>query len=156
VESLAVWKRLAAELGEGLGFRQTGVMYLAKTEREIANFEAWTEHSRAHQLDTRLLTAAEAASMLNGAAAPRKGARLTAADARAAPWVAVPMLAAAGGVRGVIIREVCPGRALELAGGKVAGVVTEAGRVACDHVVVAAGAWSRLFVARDGVRIPQL
>ena len=48
-ESLAIWKRLAAEMGEGLGFRQTGVMYLAKTQREIDGFEAWTEHSRAHQ-----------------------------------------------------------------------------------------------------------
>ena len=52
VESLAIWKRLAAEMGDGLGFRQTGVLYLAKTEAEIEGFEAWTEHSRAHQLDT--------------------------------------------------------------------------------------------------------
>ena len=59
VESLAIWKRLAAEMGTGLGFRQTGVLYLAKTAREMAGFEAWTEHSRAHQLDTRLLTGAE-------------------------------------------------------------------------------------------------
>ena len=155
-ESLSIWKRLAIDLGEGLGFRQTGVMYLAKTEAEIAGFEAWTEHSRAHQLDTKLLTAAEAAAMLNGAATPWKGALWTASDARAEPWVAVPMLAAAAEDRGVIIRESCAVRALDLAGGKVAGVVTEAGRVACDHVVVAAGAWSRLFLARHGVRIPQL
>ncbi len=156
VESLSIWKRLAAELGDSLGFRQTGVMYLAKTQREIGDFEAWTEHSRAHQLDTRLMTGAEAASMLNGAAAPWKGALWTASDGRAEPWVAVPMLAAAAEDRGVLIREACAIRALDLAGGKVAGVVTEAGRVACDHVVVAAGAWSRLFLARHGVKIPQL
>ena len=156
VESLSIWKRLAAEFGDSLGFRQTGVMYLAKTQREIDNFEAWTEHSRAHQLDTRLLTAAEAAAMLKGAAAPWKGALWTASDARAEPWVAVPLLAAAAEDRGVLIREACAVRALDLAGGKVAGVITEHGRVACDHVVVAAGAWSRLFLARHGVRIPQL
>ena len=45
-------QRLAAEMGEGLGFRQTGVMYLAKTQREIDGFEAWTEHSRACLLYT--------------------------------------------------------------------------------------------------------
>ena len=156
VESLSIWKRLAAEFGDSLGFRQTGVMYLAKTQREIDNFEAWTEHSRAHQLDTRLLTAAEAAAMLNGAAQPWKGALWTASDARAEPWVAVPLLAAAAEDRGALIREACAVRALDLAGGKVSGVVTEHGRVACDHVVVAAGAWSRLFLARHGVRIPQL
>jgi glycine/D-amino acid oxidase-like deaminating enzyme len=38
----------------------------------------------------------------------------------------------------------------------VAGVVTETGRIACDHVVVAAGAWSRLLLGRHGIRIPQL
>ena len=156
VESLSIWKRLAAEMGDALGFRQTGVLYLAKTEKEIEGFEAWTEHSRAHQLDTRLLTAAETMAMLKGAVAPWKGGLFTASDARAEPWVAVPALAVAAEEMGVVIREACAVRGLDLAAGRVAGVVTEAGRIACDHVVVAAGAWSRLFLGHLGVRIPQL
>lgn len=156
VESLSIWKRLAVEMGDRLGFRQTGVLYLAKTEKEIEGFEAWTEHSRAHQLDTRLLTASETMAMLNGAVAPWKGGLFTASDARAEPWVAVPALAAVAEEKGVAIREACAVRGLDLAAGKVAGVVTEAGRIACDHVVVAAGAWSRLFLGAHGVRIPQL
>lgn len=156
VESLSIWKSLAAEMGDGLGFKQTGVLYLAKTEREIEGFEAWTEHARAHQLDTRLLTASETMAMLKGAVAPWKGGLFTASDARAEPWVAVPALAAVAEEKGVVIREACAVRGLDLAGGKVAGVVTEAGRIACDHVVVAAGAWSRLFLGAHGVSIPQL
>lgn len=156
VESLSIWKRLALQMGDGLGFKQTGVLYLAKTEREIEGFEAWSEHARAHQLDTRLLTATETMAMLNGAAAPWKGGLFTASDARAEPWVAVPALAAVAAENGVVIRESCAVRGLDLAGGKVAGVVTEAGRIACDHVVVAAGAWSRLFLGRHGIGIPQL
>lgn len=156
VESLSIWKRLAAQTGEGLGFKQTGVLYLAKTEREIAGFEAWTEHARAHRLDTRLLTAAETMAMLRGAVAPWKGALYTPSDARAEPWVAVPALAAEAEEKGVVIREACAVRGLDLAAGRVAGVVTEAGRIACDHVVVAAGAWSRLFLGQHGIMIPQL
>lgn len=156
VESLSIWKRLAAELGDGLGFRQTGVLYLAKTDREIDGFEAWTEHARAHRLDTRLLTASETSALLKGAVAPWKGGLLTASDARAEPWVAVPALAVAAEAKGVVVREACAVRGLDLAAGKVVGVVTEAGRIACDHVVVAAGAWSRLFLGRHGVDIPQL
>jgi glycine/D-amino acid oxidase-like deaminating enzyme len=156
VESLSIWKRLAAEIGDELGFRQTGVLYLAKSEAEMAGFEAWTQHSRAHRLDTRLLTVAETTAMLKGAVAPWKGGLFTASDARAEPWAAVPALAAAAVTRGVVIREACAVRGLDLAAGKVAGVVTEAGRVACDHVVVAAGAWSRLFLGRHAIRIPQL
>jgi glycine/D-amino acid oxidase-like deaminating enzyme len=156
VESLALWKRLSADFGTPLGFQQTGVVYLAKTQKELDGFEAWTEHSRAHQLDTRLMTGAETTAMLKGATASWKGALITPSDARAEPWVAVPLLAAEAEARGVHIRESCAVRALDIAGGRVAGVVTEHGRVACDHVVVAAGAWSRLFLGRHGVKIPQL
>lgn len=156
VESLSLWKSLAAEMGEALGFRQAGVLYLAKTDREMAGFEAWMEHARAHQLDTRMLTGAETSAILTGAVAPWKGSIFTPSDARAEPWTAVPALAAKAQDMGVMIREACAVRALDLAAGKVAGVVTEAGRVACDHVVVAAGAWSRLFLARHGITIPQL
>ncbi len=156
VESLALWKDLAADLGDSLGFRQTGVLYLAKTDREVQDFAAWLDHARAHQLDTRLLTGAETRAMLTGATAPWKGALYTASDARAEPWTAVPTLALKAQDMGALVREACAVRALDLAGGRVAGVVTEAGRVACDHVVLAAGAWSRLFLGRHGVKIPQL
>lgn len=156
VESLRIWKSLAQELGEGLGFRQTGVMYLARTEREIAGFEAWLPHARANGLDTRMLTAGEALGMFKGAAAPWKGAIWTASDAKAEPWVAVPLLAAAAQARGVTIVEDCAVRTLDLAAGRIAGVVTEKGRIAAGRVVVAAGAWSRLFLGAHGVKIPQL
>jgi len=156
VESLRIWKSLAQELGEGLGFRQTGVMYLARTEREIAGFEAWLPHARDNGLDTRMLTAGEALGMFKGAAAPWKGAIWTASDAKAEPWVAVPLLAAAAQARGVTIVEDCAVRALDLAAGRIAGVVTEKGRIAAARVVVAAGAWSRLFLGAHGVKIPQL
>jgi glycine/D-amino acid oxidase-like deaminating enzyme len=156
VESLSLWKSLAAHMGDSLGFRQTGVLYLAKTEKEMAGFEAWTEHARAHQLDTRLLTGAETAAMLKGAVAPWKGGLFTASDARAEPWAAVPKLAEEAQARGVLIREACAARGLDLAAGRVVGVVTEHGLVGCDHVVLAAGAWSRLFLRRHGLDIPQL
>ncbi len=155
-ESLSIWKGLAAELGDALGFRQTGVLYLARTDREMAAFEAWTVHARAHQIDTRLLTGAATLAMLKGAVTPWKGALHTASDARAEPWTAVPTLARKAQDIGALIRESCAVRALDLAAGRVAGVVTEAGLVACDHVVVAAGAWSRLFLGRHGIAIPQL
>ena len=156
VESLSIWKSLANVTGDRLGFRQTGVLYLAKTEAEIAGFEAWIGHARAHQLDTRLLTADETSGLLKGSVAPWKAGLLTASDARAEPWVAVPTLAILAEEKSVVIREACAVRGLDLQGGKVAGVVTETGRIACDHVVVAAGAWSRLFLGQHGIRIPQL
>ncbi len=156
VESLSIWRNLAAELGDQLGFRQSGVLYIAKTDREMAEFEAWTAHAKAHGVETRMQTSAEVDSRLKGAVAPWKGGLWTGSDAMAEPWTAVPTLAAAAAARGVMLREACAVRALDIAGGRVVGVVTEAGRVATDHVIVAAGAWSRLFLQQHGVRIPQL
>jgi glycine/D-amino acid oxidase-like deaminating enzyme len=47
-------------------------------------------------------------------------------------------------------------RGVETAAGRIAGVVTEKGRIACANVVLAGGAWSRLFCGNLGVDLPQL
>ena len=155
VESLRIWKSLAQEFGEALGFRQSGVMYLARTEAEMAGFDGWMTHARAHDLDTVMLTGAEIGRHIKGQGG-WIGGLYTPSDARAEPWVAVPMLAQGAVARGAMIVEGCAVRALDIAGGRVAGVITEAGRIACAQVVVAGGAWSRLFLGAHGVRIPQL
>lgn len=155
IEALSIWKGLAAEVGADLGFRQTGVLYLAERPADTARQEGWMVHARAHGLDTRLLTAAEVAAMLPNAAG-WTGGLLTPSDARAEPWTAVPSIAGALAARGVAIREDCAVRALDIAGGRVAGVVTEAGRVRADRVVLAGGAWSSLLARAHDVILPQL
>ena len=155
IESLGLWKSLAHAFGEALGFRQTGVMYLARTEAEMAGFEDWMTHARAHDLDTRMLSATAVGHHIKGQGG-WIGGLYTPSDARAEPWVAVPMLARGAVARGAAIVEHCAIRALDLAAGRVAGVITEAGRIACAQVVVAGGVWSRLFLGAHGIRIPQL
>lgn len=156
VEALSIWQALSREIGAGLGFRQAGVTYLAATPREIAGFEDWLPHAAAHGLDTRLLSAREVAAMFPAARAGWTGALHTPSDAMAEPWGAVRAIAAALADRGTAIVEDCAVRAIDIAAGRVAGVVTERGRIACDQVVVAAGAWSRLFLGAHGIAIPQL
>ncbi|MBJ2151189.1 FAD-binding oxidoreductase [Paracoccus sp. IB05] len=156
MESLALWRELAAEAGGGLGFRQTGVLYLANKEGDMAGFRSWLDSVAGSGVDSRMLSAREVAEMVPSAKAGWTGGLWTSSDARAEPWVAVPMLADLAVEAGVVIAEHCAVRCLDLAAGRVAGVVTEAGRIACDQVVVAAGAWSRLFLGAHGVRIPQL
>ena len=156
VESLAIWKSLTEEFGEGLGFRQEGVLYLARSQTEMAGFEAWLEHARAHGLDTVMQTAGQVRAAIRGAQAPWLGGLLTPSDARAEPWVAVPLLAEGAQRRGAVIVEACAVRRLDRAGGRITGVITEHGRIACDQVVVAGGAWSALLLRAEGVNIPQL
>ncbi|MGH7092659.1 MAG: NAD(P)/FAD-dependent oxidoreductase, partial [Stellaceae bacterium] len=50
----------------------------------------------------------------------------------------------------------CAARGVETAAGRVAAVITEKGRVACQSAVLAGGAWSRLFCGNLGIPLPQL
>jgi glycine/D-amino acid oxidase-like deaminating enzyme len=57
---------------------------------------------------------------------------------------------------GATIVTQCAVRGIETVGGRVAGVVTERGSIACDSVVLAGGVWSRLFCRPLDLRLPQL
>ena len=155
-ESLRLWQGFALRL-PGLGFRQEGVMYLARSAQEMRGFEDWADVARGeHGLDVALQSPAQVHARIEGSSAPWVGGLWTASDARAEPWVAVPLLAQAAAAEGLAVVENCAVRRLDLQGGKVAGVFTEQGRIACDQVVVAGGAWSSLFLRAHGVVIPQL
>jgi glycine/D-amino acid oxidase-like deaminating enzyme len=66
------------------------------------------------------------------------------------------MLAEGAEVRGAIVVEDCAVRRLDRAAGRITGVFTEKGRIACEQVVVAGGAWSSLFLRAEGIALPQL
>jgi glycine/D-amino acid oxidase-like deaminating enzyme len=103
-----------------------------------------------------MLSRGEVMARLAGAEADWPGALYTASDARAEPWMALPTLVTGAIRRGVTVIEGCAVRALDRAGGLVTGVITEQGRIACEQVVLAGGAWSSLFARAEGVSFPQL
>lgn len=156
IEAAQLWKELAGETNVNIGLRDTGVTYFAENEKRLARFEAWLPHARAYGLDSRILSVRETASMFPDCAETFKGALTTPSDMRAEPWVAVPALAAIAARAGVRIVENCAVRTLDIAAGRVAGVITEAGRIKTSQVVLAGGAWSSLFLRNHGVAIPQL
>lgn len=156
VEARRHWEELDAEAGGALGYRQAGVLYLANAERDLARFEAWLPHAANAGLDTRMLGRVEVAGLLPGAVADWPGAIWTASDGRAEPAVAVPALARLAVSHGVRVFEGCAARTLDLAAGRVTGVVTERGRIGCSQAVIAGGAWSALFLRNHGIDLPQL
>ena len=156
LEARALWRDLAGQLDVDIGLTQAGVTYLADSAGDLEKFEGWMPHARAHDLDTRLLTRAETLALLPGATPDWPGALHTGMDMRAEPFLAVPALARLATQEGVVIREGCAVRGLDLQAGQVVGVVTEAGRLRAEQVVLAGGAWSALLLRRHGVSIPQL
>src|SRR5215467_14083882 len=63
IESLRLWQGMNQTVAAETGFRHAGIMYLAQTQAELAQLEAWLEHARQYQLDTRILSRAEAAEL---------------------------------------------------------------------------------------------
>lgn len=151
------WADLDAACGGRLGLRTTGVSYLATSAKSMENYAGWLEKARELGVDSRLLTPEMLRKELPGAADyPWFGALTTPSDMRAEPWVAVPELARLAASEGVRIVENCAVRGLDVSAGKVAGVVTERGRIAAPEVLLAGGAWSSLLLRRHGISIPQL
>src|SRR6266404_9042428 len=156
IESLRLWERMNGTVDAETGFRTCGIMYLGDTAEDLAHMEAWLEHAREYQLDTRLIDGAEVARLLPGIAKPWAGALYTASDGKAEPQMAAPAIAEGARRRGATILTGCAVRGIETAAGRVAGVVTEKGRIACQSIVLAGGAWSRLFCGNLGIDLPQL
>ena len=156
IESLRIWRGLAEETGEDLGFTQAGVYYLADTQEQVAAYEDWLEHAKQYQIDTKLMTRRDIDERLPGATGRWIAALHTPSDGRAEPSLAAPALARAATRLGATIAPQCAVRGLETQAGRVSGVVTELGRVETDTVLCAAGAWSSLFCARHGITLPQL
>jgi glycine/D-amino acid oxidase-like deaminating enzyme len=156
MEASRLWDDMDRQTGEDCGFQREGVVYLASDEKKLAELEAWLEVARQHQLDTRMLSAAEIESMMDCTPGQWIGGLYTQSDGRAEPWKAVPAMAVAAQRAGAKIRESCAVRTIEQTAGEVTAVVTESGTVRCERVVLAAGAWSSLFLGNLGLQLPQL
>lgn len=157
MEANRIWRGLAEKTGEAdLAFTPSGCLYVSDSAASLAKYECWHELAKRHQLDTGMLTAAEVAARVPGLQGRCVGGMVTESDGRAEPSVAVPALARAARARGAAVIEDCAVRCLDLEAGRVAGVVTERGRVRCARVLLAGGAWSNAFAANAGVDLPQL
>ncbi len=156
IDSIDAWETIAREVGEEIGFTRHGVLYLARTERELEEFEKWLDIAELHQLDSRMLSGREVDEQIRGGEGQWLGALSTPSDGRAEPFTAVPAMARHLQGKGVLIRENCAVRTLDMEAGRVCGFITEDGPVRAETVVCAGGAWSTTFLGNLGIRLPQL
>jgi glycine/D-amino acid oxidase-like deaminating enzyme len=156
LDSQRMWEDLARSIGPALGFRRSGIVYVADTERDLKSHEEWLGHARDYQLDSRLLTPREIEQVLPGSRRRYAGALFTPGDARAEPSRAVPAIALALRQAGGRVLTGCAVRGIETEGGRLSAVVTEKGPIRCGQAVLAGGAWSRLFLGNMGIDFPQL
>ncbi|MBL8580381.1 MAG: FAD-binding oxidoreductase [Mesorhizobium sp.] len=156
MESLSIWRGLNERLNDETGFRQTGTLYICPDEASYAKREAWLPHARQNGVKSVLLRGRQVNDVLTDSAGTWTGALYTPDDGVAEPSLAAPALARAAARQGATILQRCAVRGVDMQAGRVAGVVTERGRIRTSRVVLAGGVWSSLFASTLGVRFPQL
>ncbi len=155
--SMGLWRQMRQRTGEETGYRECGIAYLCESDAKLEKREHWYRtHARPNGLSSRMISAADAQAMTPGCTIGWKGGLFTPNDGRAEPALAVPAMARAARKAGALIFQNCAVRGIEREGGRVSGIVTENGAVACDAVVLAGGAWSRRFCNNIGIELPQL
>ncbi len=155
-EALRIWPGLNEKLGRDVGYNRAGITFTCLTEKEVEDNRSWMKNLEGYQIDTRMLTPEQFAAMNPGSRLDIKGALFTSVDGRAEPQRAAPAIAEGARDRGAHVLTECAVRGIDLKAGKVCGVFTERGYIACDAAVLAGGAWSSLFAGNAGIRLPQL
>src|SRR4029078_6626073 len=149
--SVELYKNLARETGLETGWKMTGCLRLA------CNQDRWIEYKR-------LATTAQSFGMEMHLLSPKEvkamwplmevddlvGASFLPSDGQASPSDITQSLAKGARMHGDMLSEgiACTGFGIE--NGRVTGVKTTAGDIACEKVVIAAGMWSRQIGAMAG------
>jgi glycine/D-amino acid oxidase-like deaminating enzyme len=153
-ESMRLWRAMGQ--GDASPFRQCGIVYLARTEAQAERYETALAQLQPSPDIARPLTKAEASGLLGGNTGLWHSGVHLPSDGRADPDLTIAWLATAAEREGARIFSHCAVHGFETTAGRVSAIVTERGRVACDSLVVAAGAWSSTFCRRHGVTLPQI
>ncbi|MNG71369.1 4-methylaminobutanoate oxidase (formaldehyde-forming) [compost metagenome] len=151
-----LWAQLPARVGRDVGYRQAGIMFVARDQAQMAMHEHWLNSVDSFSLGSRLLGAKEIDQRVPGGKAAWAGGIFTDSDGRAEPTLASSAIAAAAIARGARIIEHCAVRTVTTAAGRIDGVVTERGEIRCEQVLLAGGMWSRRFLGNLGIALPTL
>ena len=156
IESLRLWRGMNTRIQRNVGFSECGVLKLAQNDTELAKQHAWSTIGKEHGVNNKLLNGKDVVQHIPECTTSWKGGLFTPSDGRAEPTLAAPAIALAARGLGARLFTNTAVRTIDTQGGRVSGAVTERGRVRCKTVIVAAGAWTSLFLRNLGVRVPQL
>lgn len=154
-EAKRLWRGMNERVGGETGYRMNGYLAPLLDDATRQMFEAWLDDARAHEPEARMLGSEEVKRVVPGLAAGT-GAFYNPTDGTAEPTLAASAFAEGAARQGARILTHCAVRGLDTAAGRVAGVITERGRIRASSVVLAGGCWSRLFAGAMGIELPLL
>ena len=156
-EAVQAYRHFGREFGFNIWFRQTGYLFLAENEAELARLRSVHELVASEGLDSRVLDADGVARLVDGIAPGAAiGGTYLASDGTLYPFPAVWGVYEAARSLGVEIAFGVDALGVSGENGRVAGLVTSKGPVATPTVVNAAGGWSGDFSRRSGLEVPNV
>ena len=150
-----LYERLEAETGQATGFRRPGSLSLARNAERMHELKRLASMARCFDVDVEVITPAEAGrrwplmrtnDLIGALWLPR--------DGRTNPIDTTLALARGARLGGVTILENTAVTGIRVENGRVVGVTTTGGEVACEVVVNCAGMWARHVGLMAGVTIP--
>jgi sarcosine oxidase subunit beta len=153
--SIDLMKRFARDLGINVWLRQGGYLFLAKSDAVVAKLERAAALHNAHGVPTQVLTPDAARDVVPQLTlAGVKAAAWNPLDGVIFPWPFLWGYAQAAQKKGVRVETFTRVVGFEQSQGRLRKVITDRGDIACDTVVLAAGAWSPSIASLAGVELP--
>ena len=149
-----VWGELDRELEADVGFVRGGNLALAETRADLDRLEAIHAADRAAGLNTRLVSPGDLPAIVKGIRGTWAGGLFSPDNGHAEPRLATEAFARAAARAGARIETGCAALGLDLANGRVSGVLTERGPIRTPVVVCAAGIWSPVVARWAGLSLP--
>ncbi len=153
--SVELMKQFAGEMGINIWLRQGGYLFLAKSKTIAERLERNAQLHNRHGVRTEILSPQAAQQLVPQLT--MKEVLLAAyhpEDGVIFPWPFLWGYAQAARKRGVRVETFTEVTGLVRAGGRLQAVQTDRGPIACDTVVLAAGAWSPEVAKLAGVALP--
>jgi 4-methylaminobutanoate oxidase (formaldehyde-forming) len=154
-QSVDLYKRLEEETGMATGWKMSGCLRLACNEQRMIDYKRQATTARSFGLEMEILSAQECQDkwpIMDGSDVI--GGCFMPSDGQANPSDITQALAKGARKGGVKIIEDCAVTAIHRKEGKVTGVSTSEGDIACDVVVNCAGQWAREVGQLAGVNVP--
>lgn len=154
IAAIRRWHTLEEELGADCEFRMGGQLMAAEHEDGIPELHRRVEAQRALGLDLEFLDAAEVRAVAPALAPGIVAGIFTADDGQASAPLTTRAFGAAAEREGAVLRLGTTVTGIETSGGIIIGIATNQGPIACDHLVLAAGAWTPTLAAQLGIHLP--
>ncbi|UPK74950.1 FAD-binding oxidoreductase [Nocardioidaceae bacterium SCSIO 66511] len=153
--SLETFENFEAIFGQQIDLHQVGYLFLLDSPDAVATFERNVALQNELGVQTRMIDVDEAKKLsplisTEGLLAAAYGPN----DGHCTPESVVLGYASAARRLGVRIATSCAATGIDVDGGHIRAVRTEAGRIECATVVCAAGAWAQQIGAWAGVDLP--